>query len=85
MRDISIDSNLDPLTNSAATAGAPSLKISSHIEFEQKSMETETTACSEFANGRKATMEKILGSEKRNKSKRLWEPQSGMRERNLTI
>ena len=42
-------------------------------------METETT-WSEFPNGGKATVEQILESEERKKSKRagLWEPLSGI-------
>ena len=43
-------------------------------------METETTTWSEFPKGRKAIVEQILASEKRNKSKRagLCESQSGI-------
>ena len=42
----------------------------SYCEFDGKPMETETTTWSEFPNGRTATADKILTSEKRNKSKR---------------
>ena len=42
----------------------------SHCEFDGKSIETETTTCSEFPNGGKAIAEQLLASEKRNKSKR---------------
>ena len=47
----------------------------SRWQFDGKSMETETTTWSEFPNGGKATVEQILVSEERNKSKRagLWE------------
>ena len=59
----------------------------SHSEYDGKSMETETTKWSEFPNGGKAIVEQILVSEERNKSKRagLWESQSGIRVRKLTI
>ena len=37
-----------------------------HLEFIGKSMETETTTWSEFANGVKAMVEQILASKQRN-------------------
>ena len=40
------------------------------LKFEGKSMETKTTTESEFPKGGTATVEKILVSEERNKSKR---------------
>ena len=42
--------------------------------FDRKSVETQTTAWSEFPNGGKAIVEQILALEKRSKSKRaqLW-------------
>ena len=40
----------------------------SRCGFDGKSMETETTALSEFLNGGKAIVEQILASEERNKS-----------------
>ena len=57
------------------------------FEFIGKSMETETTAWSEFHNGGKSIVEQILASEERNKSKRAgpWESQSGIWVRKLTI
>ena len=59
----------------------------SHCEFDRKSMKTETTTWSKFANGGKAIVERILVPEERNKSKRegLWEPQSGTWVGKLTI
>ena len=59
----------------------------SSYEFDGKSMKTERATWSEFLNGGKATVEQILASAERNKSKRaeLWEPQSGMRVGKLTI
>ena len=39
------------------------------FEFDGKSMEPETTACSEFPNGEKAIVEQILASKEINKSK----------------
>ena len=90
MRDIYINSNLNPL----------GLKISSHGTYLKwsrrpsqsarvyngKSMETETTT-SEFLNGGKAIVEQILASEERKKFKRaeLWESQSGIWVEKLTI
>ena len=55
-------------------------------EFDGKSMETETTAWSEFPSGGKAIVEQILASEIRNKSKRAgsWESQSGIQIGKLT-
>ena len=43
-------------------------------------METETTTWSEFPNGEKAIVERILASEDRNKSKKvgLWGSQPGI-------
>ena len=56
-------------------------------ELVGKSMETETTTWSEFANGGKAIVEQILVSEERKKSKRAWlyESQSGIQIGKLTI
>ena len=50
-------------------------------------MEAETTAWSEFPNGGKVIVEKILASEEISKSKQagLWESQSGIQVRKLTI
>ena len=45
------------------------MKQASCSEFDEKSMETETTT-SEFPNGGKAIVEQILASKGRNKSKR---------------
>ena len=49
----------------------------SRCEFDGKSMETETTTWSEFANRGKTIVEQILAPEEINKSKRagLWESQ----------
>ena len=51
----------------------------SRCEYDGKSMETETTTWSEFPNGKKAIVKRILASEERKKSRRagLWELQSG--------
>ena len=59
----------------------------SHYEYDGKLTETETTTWSEFPNGEKAIVEQILAPEERIKSKRagIWESQSGMQVRNLTI
>ena len=46
------------------------MKRTSHFEFHGKSMETETTARSEFSNGWKAILKQILVSEERNKCKK---------------
>ena len=58
----------------------------SHCEFDGNSMETQTT-WSEFPNGRKAIVEKILASEEINKCNRvgLWESQSRVQVGNLII
>ena len=58
-----------------------------NYEFDETSMEIETTKWSEFSNGVEAIVEQILASEVGNKSKRagLWEPQSGIRVGKLTI
>ena len=50
-------------------------------------METQTTTWSEFLNREKATVEQILASEEKNKSKRagLWESQSMIRIGKLAI
>ena len=55
------------------------MKQSILIEFDRKSMETQTPWW-EFSNGRKATVGQILASKDRNKSKRagMWESQSGI-------
>ena len=57
------------------------------VDFTGKSMETETIAWSEFPNRGKATVEQILASEYKNKSKRpgLWTSQSGIWVGKLTI
>ena len=59
----------------------------SHCELVGKSMESETTTWTEFPNGGKSIVEQILASEERNKSKGagLWESQSGIQVRKLTI
>ena len=59
----------------------------SHFVLNGKSIKTETTTWSEFANGRKTIAEQILASEERNNSKRaeLWESQPGMQVGKLTI
>ena len=46
------------------------MKQASRCEFDVESMETETTIRSEFPNGGKATVEQLLASEEKNKSKR---------------
>ena len=46
------------------------MKWGIRYELVGKSMETETTTCSEFPNGGEAIVEQILASEERNKSKR---------------
>ena len=60
---------------------------SSHCEYDGKSMETETTASSEFPNWGKTIVEQMLASEERKKSKGegLWESQSGICVGKLTI
>ena len=52
--------------------------VASHCEFDENSIETETTTWSNFPSGGKAIAEQILASEEINKSKRvgLWESQS---------
>ena len=57
------------------------------FELDGKLMETETTTWSKFPNGEKATVEQIIVSEKRNKSKRagLSESQSDIWGGKLTI
>ena len=59
----------------------------SHCEFEEKSVKTETKIWSEFPNIGKAIVEQILASEERSKSKRAgyWEPQSRIQVGKLTI
>ena len=59
----------------------------SHCEFDGKSMETEKTTWSKFPNGGKAIAELRLASEERKKSiiAGLWESQSGIYVRKLTI
>ena len=42
-------------------------KGASHFEPDGKSMETETTAWSEFSNGGKAIVKQILATDERNK------------------
>ena len=41
------------------------MKWMPHCEFDEKSMETETTTFSEFPNGGKAIVEEILASRKK--------------------
>ena len=50
-----------------------------HLEFDRKSMESETATWPEFPNGGKAIAEQIPASEKIIKSKRsvLWETSQG--------
>ena len=57
------------------------------VEFDRKSMETETTTWSEFSNEWKTIVEHILASEEIKKSKRagLWESQSGIQVGKLAI
>ena len=57
------------------------------FDFEAKSMETETTAWSEFSNGGKPIPKQMLGSVEKKKSKRagLWESQSEIQGEKLTI
>ena len=59
----------------------------SHCEFDEKSIETRTTAWSEFPNGGEAIVEQVSAPQERNKSKRagLWESQSEIRFGKLTI
>ena len=115
MRDIYINSNLNPLTKFTSSSRTTkfkdillwkisqmitktvpittrivisyAMKRVSHHEFEGNSMETQTTTWSEFRNGRKAIVEKMLASEERKKSKRagLWESQSAIWVGKLTI
>ena len=56
-------------------------------EFDGKSIETQRTTLPEFSNGGKATIEQILASEVRKKSKRagLWDSPSGIGVGKLTI
>ena len=57
----------------------------SRCEFDEKSIETETTTWTEFPHGGKAIAEQILSTEERNKWKKagLWESQSGIHVRKL--
>ena len=59
----------------------------SHCKLVGKSMETEMTTWSEFANGGKAIVDQTLASEEINKSKRAgpWESQSRIRVGKLAI
>ena len=57
----------------------------SSYEYDEKSMETETTKWSEFPNGGKATVEQILALEERKSKRGLWESQSGIWVGKLTI
>ena len=71
MRDIYINSNLNPLTKfSSSSRSTMRWSGASHSGFIGKSMETETRIWSEFHNGGKTIVEKILGAEERNKSRR---------------
>ena len=56
------------------------------LEFDGKSMETETTTWSEFPNGGKVFVKQIVVSEEIHKSKKAgqWESQSGIRVGKLT-
>ena len=84
MRDIYINSNLNPLTKFTSSSRSTEFKdiLSwnffqmitktvpvSTIEFIGKSMESEITTSSEFPNGGKAILEQILVSKEINKSK----------------
>ena len=57
----------------------------SRCEFDEKSIEIETTTWTEFPHGGKAIAEQILSTEERNKWKKagLWESQSGIHVRKL--
>ena len=57
------------------------------VEFDGKSVKTETATWSNFSNGWKTIVDQILASEEINKSKwpGLWESQSGIQVRKLTI
>ena len=72
--EISLKWSRRPLQSAQKYSQTLQWKGASPFEFKSKSIETETTA-SEFLNGEKTTVEPILASEERNKSKRagLWE------------
>ena len=59
----------------------------SPFQFEGTSIEIESTAWSEFANGIKATVKQMLGLEEINTSKKtgMWDSHSGIRVKTLTI
>ena len=59
----------------------------SHFDFERTSLETKTTTWSDFPNGEKVIAEQILALEEQHKSKtaELWESQTGIPVRKLTI
>ena len=63
------------------------MKQVSWCAYDGKSMESEKTICSEFPNGEKAIVEKMLASGEINKSKRAWlrESESGIQVGMLTI
>ena len=77
IRDICINSNLNPLTKFTSNSRSTGLKDilvetyhgTSHFEVVGKSVETETKTWSEFPNGGKAIVEPILASEEKNNSK----------------
>ena len=60
---------------------------SGHLILSLLESQTEITTWSEFRNGGKAIVEKIIALEERNKNKKagLWESQSGIRVGKLTI
>ena len=53
------------------TSDLEDLFLAKTSKCDKRLMETETTAKSEFPNGRKAIAEQILASEERKKSKRV--------------
>ena len=84
MRDIYINSSLDPLTKFTSSSRSTKLKdilpwsishmITKTISISTKvviSYAMKATILSEFPNGRKAIIEQILASEERKKSKRV--------------
>ena len=97
MRDIYINSNLNPLTK--FTCCSRSTEFKDIIPWNISKMITKTVLIStrivisnamtwiEYSNGGKAIEEQILASEEKNKSKRagLWESQSEFRVGKLTI
>ena len=82
MRDVCINSNLEPFTSFTRIFISLAMKRDITFEFERKSVGSETSTWSEFANGKK-----VKWYCQRNKSKRtgLWESQLGIWVWKLTI